>query len=124
MPHKMNPEIKERWCNALTNGEYKQGKGTLKTSTGEEPPKFCCLGVLTDLYLKEKNLTWRHKSQSLGGVFYWELATLPEDVRDWAGIDPEVGSKVQYSESYNTLAAENDLGETFERIAQIIKENL
>jgi hypothetical protein len=43
--NKMNPEVKARWVAALRSGEYKQGKGALRLNN-----KFCCLGVLCDLY--------------------------------------------------------------------------
>lgn len=41
-------EVRQLWVKALRSGEYKQGKECLKTVDG----KYCCLGVLTDLALK------------------------------------------------------------------------
>lgn len=41
----MDAERKAKWCTALRSGEYKQGKGFLKTLDGE----YCCLGVLAEL---------------------------------------------------------------------------
>lgn len=43
---KMNPDIKARWVAALRSGEYKQGRGRLRSSANE----FCCLGVLCNLH--------------------------------------------------------------------------
>lgn len=43
----MKPEIAALWTAALRSGEYKQGIGHLNSSGG-----FCCLGVLTDLFVK------------------------------------------------------------------------
>lgn len=37
------------WIDALRSGEYEQGSGALQTRDG----KFCCLGVLCDVYRKE-----------------------------------------------------------------------
>lgn len=49
----MNPEVKQKWIDALRSGEYEQTKHHLKTDNG-----YCCLGVLTDLYIKENNFKW------------------------------------------------------------------
>jgi hypothetical protein len=37
-------EIKDKWIAALTNGEYKQGKGYLRLGD-----TYCCLGVLCEI---------------------------------------------------------------------------
>jgi hypothetical protein len=53
----MNKEIKEKWINALRSGKYEQGKSQLRSLSN----KFCCLGVLCDLYkdeLKDENKTF------------------------------------------------------------------
>ena len=42
----MNKAIKEQWITALRSGEYKQGKEYLNNKG------FCCLGVLTDIGVK------------------------------------------------------------------------
>jgi hypothetical protein len=42
---KMDPAVKELWCEALESGLYKQGRGALKTLKGG----YCCLGVLCDI---------------------------------------------------------------------------
>lgn len=47
----MNKEIKAKWIAALTSGEYTQGKDYLNRNG-----KFCCLGVLCDLYRKETGM--------------------------------------------------------------------
>ncbi len=39
---KLQPEIKEAWCQALRSGRYRQGGGQLHCSNGTH----CCLGVL------------------------------------------------------------------------------
>jgi len=40
----MKASIKARWVKALRSGEYKQGRGSLKSATG-----YCCLGVLASI---------------------------------------------------------------------------
>lgn len=48
----MNPEIKAKWVAALRSGEYLQGTGQL-LNTYSGASKYCCLGVLCDLLVKE-----------------------------------------------------------------------
>lgn len=43
----MDSTLKQEWITALRSGDYKQGKGGLKSTTNS----FCCLGVLCDLLL-------------------------------------------------------------------------
>lgn len=77
---KMNPEIKARWVAALRSGEYKQTFGVLKNSQGH-----CCLGVLCDLYAKERGMrTW--SVRDLGGSSGVDEEPAFE-VRKWAGLD-------------------------------------
>jgi hypothetical protein len=47
----MKKEIAEKWVAALRSGEYEQGTGCMVQ--GFDSPKFCCLGVLADIYRKE-----------------------------------------------------------------------
>jgi hypothetical protein len=77
----MNQEIKQRWIQALRSGEYEQGEGGLFHCG-----KFCCLGVLTDLYIKEHGFQWKQDSADLWS-FEDERETLPQSVQDWSGID-------------------------------------
>ena len=46
----MNPEVKKLWVEALRGGKYVQGKGKLHYISKDGQEKFCCLGVLCDLY--------------------------------------------------------------------------
>lgn len=113
----MKPEIKRKWLEALRSGQYKQTSGCL--TDGE---RFCCLGVLTNLYLLEKGETWLKDEGGVIGVPEddgLETSGLPEAVCDWAGLrsnDPLVGVA--------TLAAENDTGTKFPQIADLIERHL
>jgi len=52
----MNQQIKERWLAALTSGEYKQTRQTLREdnrSDAENGYCYCCLGDLCDLYRQD-----------------------------------------------------------------------
>lgn len=80
----MKTEIKKKWIEALRSGEYKQGRRMLKDNQG----KFCCLGVLCDIYAKEKKVDWDSPT-----TFFASDAELPEKVAMWAGLgkrDPEL----------------------------------
>lgn len=77
----MNQEIKTRWIEALRSGNYQQGKDGLFHCG-----KFCCLGVLTDLYIKEHGLQWNQDSADLWS-FEEEGGVLPRSVQQWSGID-------------------------------------
>ena len=71
----MNSEIKKRWIAALRSGEYKQTTHQLK-----KHKNFCCLGVLTDLYLIEKGRGW-----GTGGIRR-SNELLSVEVVDWANL--------------------------------------
>ncbi len=43
-------DLRQEWIKALENGEWKQGKYTLK-----KEDKFCCLGVVCELYRRKTN---------------------------------------------------------------------
>lgn len=110
----MNKEVKEKWVAALTSGEYKQGSHALKDND-----RYCCLGVLCDLYAKEKAIP----SFDVDGVFLEERALLPKEVMAWAEIEDPAGLFVKNGEKAN-LTTLNDDGLPFERIAVLINDNL
>ena len=119
----MNEEIKAQWIKALRSGEYEQGKGLLRSFKD----KYCCLGVLCDLYSKDTGVEW---VKSWGGSIAMHLhnGTTPPKVDLWAGF---VASD-QYDHESNVgvyrilaeLADLNDNGWTFEEIADYIERTL
>jgi hypothetical protein len=129
----MNPEIKALWLAALRSGEYKQGTACLKNMHCE----YCCLGVLTDLYIKATNGEWiKHESQRYslkgdGGLFY-----LADEVALWAGltkeehesdfnpvviVSDEIKTRYQMPANKTNVASLNDLRVPFNVIADIIE---
>lgn len=122
----MNPEVKQKWVEALRSGKYKQGQGALRTGDG-----YCCLGVLCELAVKE-GVAIRDQ------LFYGspvdfrsdrEDLVLPLVVSAWAGlssVSPEVPSQIgEGSRDKVGLAELNDTyGADFERIADVIEEQL
>ncbi len=119
----MNKEIKEKWITALKSDEYKQTINCLRDEHG-----FCCLGVLTDLYIKEKKLNWEEKQSTIFDPirfkFNDETAILAEEVIEWAGVkdsNPYINESDQTSVS---LAEYNDHGKPFVEIADLIEKHL
>ena len=113
----MNPQIKQKWVDALRSGDYQQTKGRLR-----KEDKFCCLGVLCDLYIKENNVEWEPSTHYKNAYVFQDMATiLPRSVVEWAGVG-EGNPLVNDGDS--SLAKLNDRGSTFNEIADLIEEHL
>jgi len=86
----MNKRIKKKWIKALRSGKYKQGKMVLHSTDN----KFCCLGVLCDLYVKEKKSKWVNRKDKALKVIRGSNVSgfLPPSVQKWAGMDSLCGS--------------------------------
>lgn len=126
----MKPEIKQLWVDALDSGEYQQGIGQLKTIGNH----FCCLGVLCDLHRKmtgEGNWT----EATLGhepryaptAAKHPSVSFLPQEVRDWAGIDEPLSSDQLFCNRTKLeldTSKLNDTGWTFNGIADYIRTNV
>lgn len=112
----MNPEIKQKWIDALTSGEYEQGAGVLR-----EGNKYCCLGVLCDLYIKETNpeKDWEPVPIPVQGdpcySFLGATALPPLEVIHWAGLEQQ---DVSFGGYY--LITLNDNPTSFKDIAKHI----
>lgn len=88
----MNPEIKQKWLEALKSGQYQKGKSWLKQNV-MGVIQYCCLGVLCELYKESTG-----KGEWRGGdkrelIFYPNEkisdssdSVLPIAVRQWADI--------------------------------------
>lgn len=134
----MNPEIKKIWLDALRSGEYKQGDGVLaKTVEWDEKPRYCCLGVLCDIAAKQGvpiEITPPKDEVFNEWEFDNETESLPESVREWAGIEDSLGGFPNASENsmdtwythggrhFINLADMNDKGVTFEELADVIEK--
>lgn len=131
----MKPEIKKLWVDALRSGEYKQTKGCLKSEDG-----MCCLGVLTDLYIKSPDnkfgfewdyspTTYSYAISDIVGESTW--TDLPATVSDWAGLDesnPTIGTSLAtiHNDGYNSFVypEKSIKSKTFAEIADLIEEYL
>jgi len=130
----MNPEVKQKWIDALRSGKYEQGSEKLRSVSG-----YCCLGVLCDLYAQEHNTEWEFRGNeetNLQPQDYWyfgeESEFLPDSVMNWAELKvncPEVNIDVDEDGedvwSYNeALANLNDSGYTFNDLSKLIEQQL
>lgn len=116
----MNPEIKAKWIAALRSGEFTQGSGALRRA---DTDRFCCLGVLCELYRRDTGqgewtkFSSRFPCVNEKMVFLGALNVLPPAVSHWAGLYGDNNPVV----SGVCLAQRNDdIGESFAEIADII----
>jgi hypothetical protein len=125
MPLEMNPEVRAKWTAALRSGEYRQGFEALHSAT-EDGDKFCCLGVLCDLAMREGVVTADSPSRSDDDVnaelwsYGGRVDYLPEAVRDWAGLDDTNPQVPVTDEKDEPLGWLNDHDWSFAQIADAI----
>lgn len=106
----MNPNIKDKWVEALCSGKYKQGVHTLRNKKDE----YCCLGVLCDITNPKE---W--SDSTIMPLQYYRMqgegGQLPTKIMN------EVGLTLQ---DCKTLVNLNDGGRSFSEIADYIETNL
>ncbi len=120
--YKLPTELKTAWLEALRSGEYKQTRMCLRDTDG-----YCCLGVLTDLYAKEKEVEWKfqehYQMYSLGE----HNGYLPPPVVVWADLsdyNPTIfdGTKLATLNDRQNLSF-NDIADIIEG-AQVVHQAL
>jgi hypothetical protein len=115
----MNVNVKEKWVKALRSNEYTQGKNYLNCCG-----KYCCLGVLTDLYLKETTQEWEEPNARIK-AFDGRTCVLPKIVQQWAGLYSDLGDEIIVNGEPASLVGCNDsLGLNFNEIADLIESQL
>lgn len=122
----MKTKIKKQWIAALLSGDYKQGRGRLALIVSDDETRYCCLGVLCELAVKEGIV---EKEKAMDGYHYKyfsdhdvHMSVLPKAVQTWAGLDTYYGW--QNLTTGQSLTSLNDAGRSFENIAQVIEEKL
>ena len=120
----MKKEVKELWCKALRSGEYKKCKERLKKGA-----KRCCLGVLTEVYCKEHNMTWDDLVKK--EKFTFPNTVLCNTVIDWVELNNNESPfspiivYVNPLRLIDSLAGVNDYtSSNFRTIANIIEKQL
>jgi len=120
----MKPQIAKLWCEALRSGEFKQGTGKLRQVDEHDGKKYCCLGILCELYSKDLE-----KKKKPSTNLYYKNLLLPLEVQKWAGFRVDVGicfNKYKGKDGlmYSSLSSLNDSGITFKGIANIIEKEV
>lgn len=115
-------EIRAEWVRMLRSGEFKQGRGSLRTNNN----KFCCLGVLCEFAVAQGVIEAPFSVRGRGASAYrygFDWQVLPREVQQWVGLQAPQGIfKVPETEVGNcSLSARNDRGATFEEIADLIE---
>lgn len=127
----MNKDIADRWVTALRSDKFDQGTDNLC-----KDGRFCCLGVLCELYMDEFDLADEFSEPALvkdkhgeeREVVYYGGADdlLPNEVQEWAGMQTHNGTIVQVQDKIwdndTSLAELNDDGMSFKDIADIIEK--
>ena len=117
----MKQNIMKKWVRALRSGDYKQGQGALATRFPHKKTEFCCLGVLCDLAVKDGvdiDINKKDCEHDYDNETYY----LPKSVMDWADLKSYNGLYYSLDKGSNTLAALNDEGQSFEKIATTIEK--
>lgn len=113
----MISEVKTKWVESLRSGSYTQGENKLF-----DGKNYCCLGVLCDLYSKEK---WDYRHSDIEEKDQWyfndQSEVLSDDVANWAGLDSNNPTVLNES-SRVPLAELNDSGYTFQELSNYIEE--
>lgn len=130
----MNPEIKERWLEALRSGKYKQGQKLLRARDVDGNEYHCCLGVLCDLAVEAGVTTVEYEPEShddcvIGLTSYLyadgedgQSSGLPQVVCEWSGVNDMLGAygNAPVHHGASALAFDNDGGnETRHRLNRL-----
>ena len=120
-------ENAKKWVAALRSGEYNQTTRCLQDDEG-----FCCLGVATDLFIRETGKGHWNKGYTYDTPGYtaakyisssgkeYEVDLAPE-VADWLGLSQTNGHFGERGDL--SLSSQNDNDETFHEIADLIECN-
>ena len=130
----MDKNIAMRWVKALRSKKYKQGRGFLCRVDGRGNCKYCCLGVLSELYQEDRtknskkpmptSIIREGSSRSIRVKSYNTThAVLPISVKRWSKMRSTLGFLIGSNLTTKTLADMNDGGDSFSKIATFIEKN-
>lgn len=117
----MKPRIANRLAEVLKSGNFKKGEHKLCTISDSQY-RYCCLGVLTELYNYERKLQKKKQLehrilensdvgwQDPGG---FEFDRCPDIVKNWSGLQ---------GEEENTLIDLNDNNDTWTKVINKLKQ--
>ena len=112
----MNKQVKKLWLKALLNKKYKQGSGQLVVPLENDPKtpdKFCCLGVLQNIYYLKRGESFPKK--------YFGNGMCHKKVAEWADIDDEIMEDLgERNDGHGGWKRE----QSFKKIANYIEKHL
>lgn len=117
--------ILSKWAKVLRSGKYIQGHTYLRKTGNDSVTRYCCLGVLCDMYMEEFGGEWSEPGTDMVYRFLGSCAYPPPAVVKWAGLDYERG--FQNPDEYSTIDFTNlnDYGaKTFQEIADVIEQEI
>lgn len=129
MRYTMRAEALDAWLKALRSGEYAQTKNKLCHIGENGERSFCCLGVLSDIAVKEGACGWRgrFRHHEVDG----EANYLTDSVTAWARLSDQTREQLPISDLIAFTGKEgesvhlsdlNDRGRSFNEIADIIEQ--
>ncbi len=101
----MDKKLKAKWVKALRSGKYRQAQEVMRSEEGG----YCCLGVLRSIMHPGSH---RKMKDIIGGS---DIDMLCKEHQSEAGLTKR---------NQSVLAAKNDRGETFAKIADYIAKKL
>ena len=126
--NKTPAEARALWCEALESGKYSQTQKHLCNKNG-----YCCLGVACEIFIEHETGLEKQidPKDDLGTVEYSTCRfLLPENVRQWLGIDSQNGTfsnpisvEVKGYSPAHALVGLNDGGLNFHQISTFIRSN-
>tara|TARA_R100001244_G_scaffold129809_3_gene101490 strand:- start:789 stop:1172 length:384 start_codon:yes stop_codon:yes gene_type:complete len=125
----MKSNVKAKWIETLESGRYRQGHDQLKIpGTKNTKAKYCCLGVLCNIYMKETGKgKWHSDGYFLLGDIE-EETELPRTVKEWAGLN-RTNPRININGESHDISELNDghiflKRRSFKEIAQLIREQI
>lgn len=118
----MNKIIQKEWVKRLESGDYEKGRGRLKLTNGED--KYCCLGVLADIFIDEHpDYSWSPEGLVLlSNGETSGLAYLPKFIQEWAGLSRSPNVMIEeHMEYLTTINDDLKKPKDFNHIARLIK---
>lgn len=118
----MRKDVAKKWARELRSGKYAKGTDALNASG-----KFCCLGVLCELAIKNGVVVDKLTDEDTDVTYDGEYGSLPVAVQEWAEMQSQDGffydEKGTQTKRKNLTIVNDKMKYGFGRIADIIEKN-
>lgn len=110
-----------KFLEALRCGDYMQAGGTLRRVNGDGTKEYCCLGVATDVALKEGADLEHDPTRPVPHI--WDNGALPSSVVEWLGVDdPDPLLRFPRGEMIRATTANDVMRKGFWQIARAFED--